>query len=135
MMAKTLLGMLRSIRQSDGLLFAAVCLLCVGVATANWLTVRSVLHSNVDARFSQRTSTATDKLAYDLVFRLKKLDLAAVAEAKKDPTIEIIDMAPEERRKFRQIAQQEWQNWAKRNAMTEKIYTSVTTFLAERNLL
>jgi TRAP-type mannitol/chloroaromatic compound transport system substrate-binding protein len=79
--------------------------------------------------------TATDKLAYDLVFRLKKLDLAAVAEAKKDPTIEIIDMAPEERRKFRQIAQQEWQNWAKRNAMTEKIYTSVTTFLAERNLL
>lgn len=63
MMAKTLLGMLRSIRQSDGLLFAAVCLLCVGVATANWLTVRSVLHSNVDARFSQRTSTATDKLA------------------------------------------------------------------------
>jgi TRAP-type C4-dicarboxylate transport system substrate-binding protein len=79
--------------------------------------------------------TATDALAYDLVFKLKKLDLAAVAEAKKDPTIEIVDMAPDERRKFRQIAQQEWANWAKRNAMTDKIYKSVTTFLAERNLL
>lgn len=79
--------------------------------------------------------TATDKLAFDLVFRLKALDLKVVQEARTDPNIEIVDMAPEERKKFRQIAQQEWANWAKRNKLTQKIYDSVVAFLQQRNLM
>jgi len=79
--------------------------------------------------------TATDSLAYDLVFQLKARDLAAVQEARQDPEIEIIDLPVEERRKFRQIAQQEWQNWAERNDLTQKVYDSVVTFLEERNLM
>jgi TRAP-type C4-dicarboxylate transport system substrate-binding protein len=78
---------------------------------------------------------ATDKLAFDLVFNLKKLDLVAVQEAKKDPNIEIINMAPTERAKFRQIAQQEWKEWAKRNEMTQKVYDAAVKFLTERNLM
>ncbi len=79
--------------------------------------------------------TATDALAYDLVFKLKARDLEAVVEARADPDIEIIDLPPEERKKFRAIAQQEWANWATRNALTQKIYDSVVTFLQARNLL
>ncbi|SNY89964.1 TRAP-type mannitol/chloroaromatic compound transport system, substrate-binding protein [Cohaesibacter sp. ES.047] len=78
---------------------------------------------------------ATDALAYDLVFQLKGRDLVAVAEARKDPNIEIIDMAPEERKKFRNIAKQEWANWAKKNELTQKVYDSVVTFLTARNLM
>jgi TRAP-type mannitol/chloroaromatic compound transport system substrate-binding protein len=79
--------------------------------------------------------TATDKLAYDLVFKLKKLDIAAVEEAKKDPNIHLIDMSQEERKKFRQIAQQEWAVWAKKNALCGKVFESVTKFMGDRNML
>ena len=41
---------------------------------------------------------ATDDLAYDLVFKLKARDLDAVAEARADPDIEVIDMAPKNAR-------------------------------------
>lgn len=83
----------------------------------------------------QILETATDALAYDLVFQLKARDLAAVKEARADPNIEIIDMAPEERKKFRNIAKQEWQNWAKKNELTQKVYDSVVEFLTARNLM
>jgi TRAP-type mannitol/chloroaromatic compound transport system substrate-binding protein len=76
-----------------------------------------------------------DAMAYDLVFTLKGLDLKAVAEARKDPDIEIIDLPPEERKKFRNIAKQEWATWAKKNALTQKTYDSVVKFLEERNLM
>ncbi|WP_119309206.1 TRAP transporter substrate-binding protein [Cohaesibacter haloalkalitolerans] len=78
---------------------------------------------------------ATDDLAYDLVFKLKARDLDAVAEARADPNIEIIDMAPEERKKFRNIAKEEWANWAKKNELTQKVYDSVVAFLTKRDLM
>lgn len=76
-----------------------------------------------------------DAMAYDLVFTLKGLDLKAVEEARKDPNIEIIDLPPEERKKFRAIAEQEWAVWAKKNELTQKTYDSVVKFLKERNLM
>lgn len=78
---------------------------------------------------------SVDKLAYDLIFNLKKLDLAAVQEARQDPNIEIVNMPPEERAKFRQIAQEEWKKWAERNEMTQKVYDAAVQFLKERNLM
>ncbi|WP_031218266.1 TRAP transporter substrate-binding protein [Halomonas sp. PBN3] len=79
--------------------------------------------------------TSVDKLAYEMVFELKKLDLEAVAEARQDPDIELIDMAPEERAKFRNIAKEEWAAWAERSEMNQKIYDSVVAFLQARNLM
>ncbi|WP_035693763.1 TRAP transporter substrate-binding protein [Azospirillum halopraeferens] len=79
--------------------------------------------------------TSVDTLAYTMVFELKKNDIKALEEARKDPNIEIVDLPAEERKKFRNIAKEEWKNWAKRNAMTQKIYDSVTVFLTERDLM
>ncbi|MBF7052970.1 TRAP transporter substrate-binding protein [Halomonas sp. KAO] len=79
--------------------------------------------------------TSVDKLAYEMVFELKKLDLEAVAEARQDPEIELIDMAPEERAKFRNIAKEEWAAWAERSEMNRKVYDSVVEFLQARNLM
>lgn len=78
---------------------------------------------------------SVDALAYDMVTRLKQLDLVAINEAKKDPNIEIVNLPAEERVKFRNIARQEWQNWAGRNEITKEFYDSVTKFLTERNLM
>ena len=78
---------------------------------------------------------SVDLMAYDTVFRLRALDLEAVAEARAAPDIEVIDLPAEERRAFRAIAQQEWAEWAERNEMTGRIYESVTAFLQSRGLL
>jgi len=78
---------------------------------------------------------SVDKLGYDLVFRLKQLDLEAVQEARADPDVEIIDLPAAERAEFRRIAQTEWEEWADRNEMTRKVYESVVEFLEDRNLM
>jgi TRAP-type mannitol/chloroaromatic compound transport system substrate-binding protein len=80
-------------------------------------------------------TTSVDSMAYNMVFELKKNDIAALIEARKDPNIHIIDMPADERKKFRNIAKEEWKNWATKNAMTQKVYDSVTTFLTDRDLM
>lgn len=80
-------------------------------------------------------TTSADAMAYNMVFELKKNDLKAVKEARKDPNIEIIDMPAAERKKFRNIAKDEWKTWAQKNDMTQKVYDSVTTFLTDRDLM
>lgn len=79
--------------------------------------------------------TSVDDLAYTMVLELKKNDIKAVQEARKNPDIEIIDLPAEERKKFRNIAKEEWKNWATKNEMTQKVYDSVTAFLTDRNLM
>ena len=80
-------------------------------------------------------NVSIDRLALDYAFKTKALDIAAVQEARKDKSIEIVDMAPEERKKFRAIAEEEWKDWAGRNEMTQKYYDAAVKFLKERNLL
>lgn len=79
--------------------------------------------------------TAFDRMAYDLIARLKALDLETLAKLEKDPDVHPFDLLPEERKKFRQAAEKEWQEWAGRNEMTQKIYDSATGFLRSRDLL
>ncbi|MNL83625.1 hypothetical protein D3C87_2113260 [compost metagenome] len=66
---------------------------------------------------------------------MRKLDAVAVAEARANPDIEIINWSNDERAKFRRIAQEEWQNWAGRSEMTQRYYDAVTSYLEGRNLL
>ncbi|GAB2801899.1 TRAP transporter substrate-binding protein DctP [Halomonas shantousis] len=79
--------------------------------------------------------TSVDAMAYEMVAELKTRDMAAVREARQDPDIEIIDMAPEERAKFRNIAKDEWAAWAERSEMNQKIYDSVVAYLEDHNLM
>jgi TRAP-type mannitol/chloroaromatic compound transport system substrate-binding protein len=79
--------------------------------------------------------TSVDAMAYDMVTRLKQLDLEAVQEARADPDITVVDMPAEERAKFRRIAQEEWAVWAERNELTQEIYDSVVAFLESRGLM
>ncbi len=78
---------------------------------------------------------SVDSMAYKMVARLKARDLVAVKEAHADKDITIIDMAPEERAKFRNIAKTEWVVWAEKSEMNKKVYDSVVTFLVDRNLM
>ncbi|PLW75309.1 TRAP transporter substrate-binding protein [Cohaesibacter celericrescens] len=99
------------------------------------VSINKEIWDGLPADIKQVMETATDAMAYDLVFKLKARDLVAVTEARQDENIEIIDMAPEERKKFRNIAKDEWAVWAKKNELTQKVYDSVVAFLTERNLM
>jgi len=78
---------------------------------------------------------SVDSMAYEMVALLKARDLVAVNAARLDENIEIIDMAPEERAKFRNIAKSEWVVWADKSEMNQKIYDSVVEYLIDRNLM
>lgn len=80
-------------------------------------------------------NTAFDGMAYDLIARLKEQDIETLQRLQEDPEVHPFDLPAEERQKFRTAAEQEWQEWAGENEMTQKIYDSATAFLRSRNLL
>lgn len=73
--------------------------------------------------------------AFDITSRLEAADRVAVIEARKDPSITIIDWSGEERKKFRNIARNEWAKWATRSPMAKKVYEGVTTYLTDWGLM
>jgi TRAP-type mannitol/chloroaromatic compound transport system substrate-binding protein len=80
-------------------------------------------------------NASVQQFSFNHIYSVRQLDAAAVAEAKKNPEIEIINWSGDERAKFRRIAQEEWKNWATRSDMTQRYYDTVTTYLTGRNLL
>lgn len=80
-------------------------------------------------------NASVDSFILDHIYSVRQLDAAAVAEAREDENIEIINWSADERQKFRQIAQDEWEAAAGANDMTQRYYDSVTEYLRNRNLL
>ncbi|MEX0406196.1 TRAP transporter substrate-binding protein [Aquibium sp. LZ166] len=78
---------------------------------------------------------SVDAFIFQHVYSVRKLDAEAVAKAKANPEIEIINWSGDERAKFRRIAQQEWETWAGKTAMTQRYYDAVVAYLKGRNLL
>ncbi|PID50075.1 MAG: C4-dicarboxylate ABC transporter substrate-binding protein [Proteobacteria bacterium] len=74
-------------------------------------------------------------LAVNITTQLKEADNKAVEEAKKNPKITIHDWSPDERKKFRAIAQSQWEVFAKRSPNAQKVYDSVTSYLKDKGLL
>ena len=80
-------------------------------------------------------NASVDQFIFDHVYSVRKLDAAAVEEAKANPEIEIVNWSGDERAKFRRIAQQEWENWAGKNELTQRYYDAVVAYLKGRNQL
>ncbi len=78
---------------------------------------------------------AFDRMAYDMIARLSAQDIEVLQKLEQDPNVHPYNLPAEERKKFRQAAEQEWKEWAGRNEMTQKIYDSATSFLKARGQL
>ena len=78
---------------------------------------------------------AFDRMAYDMIARLSAQDIEVLQKLEQDPNVHPYNLPDEERKKFRQAAEQEWKEWAGRNEMTQKIYDSATSFLKARGQL
>ncbi|MEQ5835323.1 TRAP transporter substrate-binding protein [Marinobacter sp. R17] len=80
------------------------------------------------------TVSARD-FAHDISTQLAMADKKAVQKARKDPNITIHDWSAEERRKFRNIARDQWKKYAEQSPNAEKVYKSVTSYLESQGLL
>lgn len=83
----------------------------------------------------QLLTQSVKDLAIDITTKLKAADEKAVEEARKNPKITIHDWSPEERKKFRAIAQGQWKVFAERSPNAKKVYDSVTDYLKKQGLL
>lgn len=77
---------------------------------------------------------ATRDFARDMVERIALLDLQA-AKSLREQGITLINWSPEERKKFRQVAQGVWAEWADKSALAKKAYDSEVAFLQKLGLL
>ncbi|ALM52405.1 TRAP transporter substrate-binding protein [Halomonas huangheensis] len=99
------------------------------------ISLNKEIWDSLPADLQTTLETAFDGMAYDLIARLKEQDIETLARLKEDPDVHPFDLPAEERLKFRQAAEQEWQEWAGQNEMTQKIYDATTSFLRARGQL
>ncbi|SPJ24316.1 TRAP transporter substrate-binding protein [Palleronia abyssalis] len=69
------------------------------------------------------------------VSALQEADQQAVEEAKASGDVTVHDWSDEERAKFRQIAQGEWEKVAERSENAQKVYDTLTAYLTEQGLM
>jgi TRAP-type mannitol/chloroaromatic compound transport system substrate-binding protein len=77
---------------------------------------------------------AVRDFARDMVQRVAMEDLK-VMEGAKAAGVEPIDIGPAERRKFRDLSQQAWADWAKKSPAAQKVYDSQMAYLKKIGLL
>lgn len=78
--------------------------------------------------------TATRDFNRDMIQRIAVEDSKA-AVAAKAAGVELVNWSPEERKKFRGVAQQAWNDWAKKSPMAQKVLDSQVAFMKQLGLL
>ena len=107
--------------------FHSMPMIAVSINKEIWDSLPEDLQTTLEVGF--------DRMAYDLIARLNAQDIEVLQKLKDDPDVHPHDLSTEERKKFRQAAEQEWKEWAGRNEMTQKVYDSATAFLKARGQL
>src|SRR5262245_19215829 len=77
---------------------------------------------------------ATRDFARDMIQRIAIEDTKATA-AGEAQGVEFINWSPAERKKFRDLSQKAWAEWAKRSPAAQKVYDSQVAFLKRLQLL
>jgi len=77
---------------------------------------------------------ATHEYAREMIQRNELADRKVAVEADRR-SFEAIDLGPEDRQKFREIARGVWKVYASRSPMAQKVYDSQVAFLQQLGLL
>jgi TRAP-type mannitol/chloroaromatic compound transport system substrate-binding protein len=78
--------------------------------------------------------TATRDFNRDMIQRIGLEDAKAAAAA-KSAKVELVNWPPAERKKFREIARQSWNDWAKKSPMAQRVLDSQVAFMKQIGLL
>jgi TRAP-type mannitol/chloroaromatic compound transport system substrate-binding protein len=98
----------------------------VAVSMPKWNALSADLKALVEV--------ATRDFARDMVQRVALEDIK-VMEGAKAAGVTLVDIGDAERRKFRDLAQQAWADWAKKSPTAQKVYDSQVAFLKKLNLI
>ncbi|NVK34879.1 MAG: TRAP transporter substrate-binding protein [Rhodobacteraceae bacterium] len=99
------------------------------------MSINKEIWDSLPADLQSILNASVDVFIFQHVYSVRQLDAEAVAQAKANPEIEIINWSGDERAKFRRIAQAEWETWAGKTEMTQRYYDAVVAYLKGRNLL
>lgn len=103
--------------------------------TLQALTINQKIWDGLSASDQAILETSYKALSYSLRAEIDKADRVAVAEAKKDSKITIINWPPEERTKFRNIAKGVWKEFATKSPASKKVYDSLANYLTASGLM
>ena len=107
--------------------FHSMPLLEVSMNQAKW--------ASLPADIQEILTVSVRDFAIEMTSKLAMKDLAAVAEARKDPSITIHNWSSEERAKFRSIAMTQWKKVAGRSANAQKVYDALIEYLNSQGML
>ncbi|WLQ16190.1 TRAP transporter substrate-binding protein [Hahella aquimaris] len=91
--------------------------------------------NKLPADIQEILTTSARDFAHDISTQLRMADIEAVKTARANPKITIHDWPAEERKKFREIARSQWEEFAKQSPNAKKVYESVTAYLQQQGLL
>lgn len=83
----------------------------------------------------QILTQSVEDYANDLAERIRARDEEVAEELKSQGDVTIHSWSEEEKKKFRQIAQEQWQPYAERSENAQKVYDKLTTYLKSEGLL
>ena len=99
------------------------------------LTVNQKVWDSLEPGEQQILETSYKALSFSIRAGLDKADREAVATANADPKITVVNWVPEERARFRNIAQKVWADFAEQSPNAKKVYDSITVYLTENGLM
>lgn len=83
----------------------------------------------------QLLTDAVAQYAEDLAATMRERDEAVAEELRASDDVTLHAWSEEEKRKFRQIAQDQWQSYAEGSENAQKVYDALTAYLTSQNLL
>ena len=99
------------------------------------VSINKKIWDGLDSGLKEILEVSVRDFAFDITSRLEAADRKAVGNARKDSSITIVDWSAEERKKFRNIARNEWAKWGERSPMAKKVFESVTAYLTDWGLM
>jgi TRAP-type mannitol/chloroaromatic compound transport system substrate-binding protein len=98
----------------------------------------SITKSTWDGMSEEDRQLLTDAVAQyaeDLASTMRERDEAVAEELRNSDDVTLHSWSEEEKRKFRQIAQDQWQAYAEQSENAQKVYDALTSHLKSQNLL
>ena len=101
----------------------------------NEVSINKATWDGMSEEDQQLLTDAVAQYADDLAATIRERDEAVAEELRNTEGVTVHSWSEEEKIKFRQIAQDQWQTYAERSENAQKVYDALTAYLTEQGLL
>jgi TRAP-type mannitol/chloroaromatic compound transport system substrate-binding protein len=101
----------------------------------NEVSINKGIWDSMSEEDRQLLTDSVREYADDLAERIRARDEEVAAELRARDDVTIHTWSEEEKKRFRQIAQEQWQPYAERSENAQKVYDALTSYLRSQGLL